>query len=163
VQADPEAAARAIVLRRLTLSPRTRSELAASLDERLIPIDIREKVLDRFTEVGLIDDASLATSFTDNRRERQGWSRRAIERKLRERGIDRDLVATVLQEVSGKDELATATALVRGRWKRVGALDPVTRQRRLVSMLARRGYSYSVSADAIKVVDDEFTIDLDSK
>ena len=57
---DPESVARTILLRRLAAAPRTRAQLAADLAARDVPGDAAERVLDRFTEVGLIDDAAFA-------------------------------------------------------------------------------------------------------
>ncbi len=142
--ADPEEVARAIVLRRLTASPRTRAELERSLRERNVPDDVGERVLDRFTEVGLIDDAQYAAAFTESRRQRSGWSRRAIAAKLRERGVPRDLILEALTDVGGDDEMHTARDLAGRRWERSGTLAPEVRRRRMAAMLARRGYSASV-------------------
>jgi regulatory protein len=150
--ADPEAVARSIVLRRLTLAPRTRNELTKTLDDRLVPADVRDRVLDRFTAVGLIDDEALAASFADSRRTRRGWSRRDIERKLRERGVAPDTVRQALDTVTGEQELHTATELVRSRWQRMASLDPAVRRRRLLAMLARRGYPMSVATTALQAV-----------
>lgn len=147
--ADPEEVARAIVLRRLTASPRTRAELERSLRERNVPDDVRERVLDRFTEVGLIDDAQYAAAFTESRRQRSGWSRRAIEAKLRERGVPRDVITEALVDVGGDDELRTARELASRRWERSGALAPEVRRRRMAAMLARRGYSATVVATVL--------------
>ena len=53
--------ARTIVLRKLTAAPRTRAQLADDLRRRATcPDEVAEQVLDRFTEVGLIDDPAFA-------------------------------------------------------------------------------------------------------
>lgn len=139
--ADPESVARAIVLRRLTLAPRTRAELERSLRDRLVPDEVAETVLDRFTDVGLIDDTQYAVSFTDSRRRRGGWSRRAIAAKLAQRGVPRDIAEEALSQVNADDELTTALDLARRRWPRTAGLDQHVRRRRMAAMLARRGYS----------------------
>ena len=59
VVANP-AAARDIVLRQLTHSPKSRLQLRQKLIEREIPEDVADSVLDRFEEVKLIDDAEFA-------------------------------------------------------------------------------------------------------
>lgn len=151
--ADPEAVARAIVLRRLTVAPRTRAELAKSLQDKLVPTDVAQSVLDRFTELGLIDDVEYAASFTESRRSRQGWSRRAIAAKLREKGVPREIADEALETVGGDDELRTALDLGRRRWERMAGLDREVRRRRLSGMLARRGYSYGVVSAVLAEVD----------
>lgn len=155
---NPEAVARAIVLRRLTAAPRTRAQLHRSLVDRGVPLETAEQVLDRFTEIGLIDDADYAATFADSRRVRSGWSKRAIAATLHERGVDRDLIDEVLATVGPDDEYASALALGRRRWTR-GTADPVTRRRRLVAMLARRGYRHDIAASVIAALEEEFPQD----
>ncbi len=151
--ADPESLARAIVLRRLTLAPRTRAELEKALRDRLVPDDVAHGVLDRFTDLGLIDDVEYAAAFTESRRLRQGWSRRAIAAKLRERGVPREIADEALDTVGAEDELHTALDLGRRRWARTAGLERDVRRRRLSGMLARRGYSYGVVAAVMAEVD----------
>lgn len=153
--ADPQSVARSIVLRRLTLAPRTRGELAKTLADRGVPDDAATAVLDRYTELGLVDDAELATTFAENRRTREGWSRRAIAAKLRDRGVDRDLVDEALAGMTADDEEQSALDLARRRWSRLAGLDAVTRKRRLAGVLARRGYSSDVVLSTITRVETE--------
>ncbi len=152
--ADPEAVARAVVLRRLTLAPRTRAELQRSLRDRLVPDDVAATVLDRFTELGLIDDVQYAESFTESRRRRGGWSRRAIAAKLSQRGVPRDVATEALAQVSGDDELQTALDLARRRWSRSPGIDPAVRRRRMAGMLARRGYSASIVSHVLTELEE---------
>lgn len=153
--ADPEAVARAIVLRRLTLAPRTRAELAKTLADKGVPEAASTTVLDRFTELGLVDDVALAGSFAENRRTRAGWSRRAITARLRDRGVDRDVVESVLAEMTSADEEQSALDLARRRWARLAGLDETTRRRRLAGVLARRGYSSQVVMAVVTQVEEE--------
>lgn len=145
--------ARAIVLRRLTLAPRTRAELQRSLREKNVSDEVAVAVLDRFTDVGLIDDRQYAQAFTDSRRRRQGWSRRAIAAKLAERGVAREVVEEALRDVGAEDELQTARQIARGRWERSAGLDRVVRRRRLAALLTRRGYSSGVVGAVLSELD----------
>jgi regulatory protein len=54
--ADPESVARKILLDRLTGAPRSRAELEKALARKNVPDDIARRLLDRFTEVGLVDE-----------------------------------------------------------------------------------------------------------
>lgn len=158
--ADPENVARAIVLRRLTMAPRTRAELAKTLRERLVPEDVAHRVLDRFTELGLVNDQLYAQTFTENRRSREGWSRRAIAAKLKERGVPRQELDDVLGSVTAEDEERTALDLAHRRWPRLRELEPAVRRRRLAGLLSRRGYSSSIVASVIAAVQAEAGEDL---
>src|ERR1700744_4712579 len=56
---DPEAKARQICLRLLTIAPKTRAQLSQAMRRGGVPAETAEAVLDRFTDVGLIDDAAF--------------------------------------------------------------------------------------------------------
>ncbi|HEY2549515.1 MAG TPA: RecX family transcriptional regulator, partial [Streptosporangiaceae bacterium] len=56
----------------LTSAPRTRAELAAALSRRGIPEEAAEEVLGRFTDAGLIDDATFASAWVESRHHSRG-------------------------------------------------------------------------------------------
>lgn len=149
---DPYAFARAIVLRRLALSARTRAELREALSKREVSVDVQDDVLDRFTELGLVDDVALAVSFVAHKTE-NGRGRRAIAYKLRARGIADEIIESVLSGVTDEDELLQARSLVARRWARMAHLDRPVRIRRLSGMLSRRGYSAHIVSGAIRQVE----------
>ena len=82
--------ARQILLRRLTDQPRSRAELAKALAKRRVPDDVATRVLDRFTEVGLIDDAAFARSWVESRQRGRGLARGRSPHELRTKGVDRE-------------------------------------------------------------------------
>src|SRR3954468_2138977 len=96
---DQEAVARAIALRLLTGAARSRAQLADAMARKDVPDAVARKVLDRFTEVGLIDDQEFARMLVRTRHSERGLSRRAIAVELRRRGIDDELAGSALEEV----------------------------------------------------------------
>jgi regulatory protein len=152
----PERLAREICLRLLTTRARSRAELATALARRGIPADVVEQVLCRFGEVGLIDDRAFAQAFVVSRHSSQGLARRALSVQLRARGVDAPTVTAALRELDGGTEEATARALVRRRLPGTAGRDPQERARRLVGVLARRGYPAEL---AYRVVRDELAAD----
>ncbi|NYI03076.1 regulatory protein [Allostreptomyces psammosilenae] len=132
--------ARSICLRLLTGAARTRRQLADALSERGIPEDAAEQVLSRFEEVGLIDDAAFAAAWVDSRHGTRGLSRRALARELRAKGVAGEVVESAVERVDTEAEEAAARALVERRMRATRGLDGRVRTRRLVGMLARRGY-----------------------
>ncbi len=137
---DPEQVARAIVLRLLTGAPRSRAQLAQALAKRDVPDEIAMTVLDRFTEVGLIDDAAYAGTLVRSRHAERGLSRRALAVELRRRGVDDTTAAQALEQVGDDDEVDAARRLVERRLAATRGLDTVTRTRRTLAALGRRGY-----------------------
>ncbi|MDQ3479941.1 MAG: recombination regulator RecX, partial [Actinomycetota bacterium] len=90
--ADPESVARAIVLRKLTGQARSRHELEVALAAKDVPSEVAARVLDRFEEVGLVNDASYADAWVQSRRSSRGLARRALTQELRRKGVSDDIV-----------------------------------------------------------------------
>jgi regulatory protein len=149
---DPESVARAICLRSLTQRARSRAELATALRKRGVPDDAANRVLDRFAEVGLIDDAALAAGFAHAQHHERGLARRAVAAKLQSRGLG-DQVDEALGGIDAADEQARARELVAKRRRALTGLPPEVQARRLVGLLARKGYpsglAYAVVREAL--------------
>jgi regulatory protein len=131
---------------------RTRAELAAELERRLVPETAATTVLDRFTELGLIDDAALADSFALARHTGRGQAGRAIAAQLRRRGVADEVITDALAQIDPASEEAAARQLARTRLARFGEVDTVTAVRRLSGLLARRGYSSATTSAAVRAV-----------
>lgn len=151
--ADPEAVARTICLRLLDMRARTRAELAAELRRRAVPDEPAAAVLDRFAELGLVDDAAFAEAFAVARHTERGHAGRAIAVALRRRGVADEVIADAIAEhVDPASEAAAAVRLAQTKLARMGDVDAATVTRRLSGLLARRGYSASVTYAAIRTV-----------
>lgn len=148
--AHPESVARTIVLNKLTAQARSRHELAEALAARAVPDDVAERVLDRFTEVGLIDDAAYAQAWVTSRQSTRGLARRALAHELRGKGVDEDVIRSSLQQVQPDDERQAAHALVARKLRSTRGLDRVTRTRRLASLLARKGYPAGLAMQVVR-------------
>ena len=148
--ANPESVARAIVLRKLTMAPRTRAQLADDLRSRDVPDEVAERVLDRFSEVGLVDDEAFAQAWVRSRHTGRGLARRALSHELRHRGVDDETVAEAVDTISPDDERTTATELVARRLPSTRGLARDARMRRLAGMLARKGYSSGLAMSVIR-------------
>jgi regulatory protein len=157
-EADPESVARTILLDQLTGRARTRSELATKLSSRGVPDDISARLLDRFEEVGLVDDAAFAREWVEQRQSGRGLARRALAQELRRKGVDDEVAREALDEIDPDDETEAARALVRAKLRSVRNLDRDKAVRRLVGMLARKGHSSSV---AFRVVKEELDVATD--
>ncbi|MGR7023311.1 regulatory protein RecX [Geodermatophilus sp. URMC 62] len=152
---DPESVARALCLRALTGSPKTRSQLADLLRRRGVPEEAAEAVLDRFGEVGLIDDAAFARAWVSSRQAGRGLARRALKAELRAKGVDGEDAEQALALVDDEDERTSARRLVERRLPSLRRVDRVTATRRLVGMLARKGYGGGLAGAVVREVLDE--------
>ncbi|MEE6274023.1 regulatory protein RecX [Georgenia sp. MJ206] len=143
--------ARTIALRLLSAAPRSRAQLAEKLAARDVPDDVADALLDRYEEVGLLDDAAYADMLVRTRHAERGLARRALAQELRRKGIDGDVAQAALEQVEDEDELTAARALVARRVAATRGLEREKRRRRLGGMLARKGYPPGV---AMRVVDE---------
>ncbi|MGO1053018.1 recombination regulator RecX [Crossiella sp. CA198] len=160
---DPVAHARDICLRLLTARPRTKSELAQSLTRKGVDPEVAEGVLARLDEVGLIDDAAFAEVWVRSRHAYQGMAKRALSVELRRKGVADEVAAEAVAAVDPAAEEERARELVRKRL-RGGSLqsaDEQTRIRRLVGMLARKGYSEGLAFRVVREELREANLDAD--
>jgi regulatory protein len=150
--ADSESVARKILLDALTGAARSRRQLRDRLAKRGVPHEVAERLLDRFTEVGLVDDEAFARSWAESRQRGRGLARRAIAHELRLKGVDDETARTVLDDLDPAQEEQAARALVRKKLPSLRDVDRTTATRRLAGMLARKGYPAGL---AFAVVRDE--------
>ncbi|KPI19874.1 Regulatory protein recX [Actinobacteria bacterium OK074] len=158
---DPVEQARAICLRLLTGTPRTRKQLADALRKREIPDDAAEQVLSRFEEVGLINDSAFADAWVESRHHGRGLARRALARELRTKGVDSALIDEAVGRLDTEQEEATARELVDRKLRSTRGLDRDKRLRRLAGMLARKGYSEGTALRVVRRALEEEGEDLE--
>ncbi|MFC5665559.1 regulatory protein RecX [Kitasatospora misakiensis] len=152
---DPGTLARDICLRLLTGAAKSRKQLADALRKREIPDEVAEEVLTRLEEVGLIDDGAFARAWVESRHSVRGLSRRALAQELRTKGVSGELAEQALAQLDHDDETEAARSLVDRRLRSTRGLERQTRTRRLVGMLARRGYSEGLAFRVVREALDE--------
>ena len=156
-----EEQARALCLRLLTARARTRAELSVQLVKRGYPDDVRDVVLDRLARVGLIDDAEFAEQWVESRRSSAGKGKRALAAELHTKGVDNDVITTVLAGIDAGAERDRAEQLVQAKLRRENLDGDQARvARRLVAMLARRGYDQTMAYNVVSV---QLNLELDRR
>ena len=150
-EASREEQARSLCLRLLTARARTRAELEGQLVKRGYPDDVSERVLNRLAHVGLVDDRDFAEQWVRSRRVNAGKGKRASAAELQTKGVDDDVISAALAGIDAGAERERAEQLVRERLRREKLADDDDTKvaRRLVGMLARRGYSQSLALDVV--------------
>ena len=138
-------------LRLLTARARTRAELAGQLAKRGYPDDVSARVLDRLTDVGLVDDAGFAEQWVHSRRANAGKGKRALAAELHTKGVDNDVITSVLGGINPAAERGRAEQLVRARLRRenLSDADDARVSRRMVAMLARRGFGQTMAYEVV--------------
>jgi regulatory protein len=150
LEADPEAVARTILLDTLTGQARSRQELADKLAKRGVPDDLATTLLDRFTEVGLVDDAAYARQWVESRHRSRGLAPRALAQELRRKGVGDDDTKAALEQIDEADERIAARALVDRKMRSMRGLDHQVATRRLAGLLARKGYSSGLAFSVVR-------------
>ena len=120
------------------------------LRRRGIPADAAEAVLDRFSDVGMIDDAAFAEAWVTSRHHGRGLARRALGQELRRRGVDGEIIKNALQRLDPDTEVETARALVARRLRAMDGVPADVAFRRLAGMLARKGYPPAVVIPVVR-------------
>ncbi|HET9186655.1 MAG TPA: regulatory protein RecX, partial [Acidothermaceae bacterium] len=118
----------------MAAAPRTRAQLADAMARRGVPEGVGVEVLDRFTEVGLIDDAAYAQAWVSSRQRTRGLAPRALAGELRQRGVAEPLIAEAVNAVDGDEVAAAARALVRRKARTMAGLPREVQLRRLSGM-----------------------------
>lgn len=149
-EADPGTAARNLALRRLTRAPQSRAQLEEALAAKGIPDEVARQVLDRMTEVGLVNDAEYAALYVRSRRASRGLAPRVLAQELRAKGISDELIEHELSAINPEDDRALAHALISKRLSATAGLDPQARTRRLANLLIRKGFSPGLAFEVVR-------------
>ena len=153
-ETDPYTRAKTIVYNQLAYSAKTRGQLRKKLQAEGFEAELIEPLLDKFEAAKLIDDAEYAQTFVAQKSRAKKLSRAALRRELAERGVRGEEAENALAQRTDEQEREDAAELVRKKLRPGMDLsdraekDKVTR--RLLGMLARRGYSSSVSMSVIR-------------
>ncbi len=110
-----------------------------------------EAAIDELVGFGYLDDARYARVFAEDKRTLEQWGSERITRTLRERGVDRGLIAAALEqlgEAAEESEFDRALQLLTQRFP-LGPAEPRDRDRAF-GVLVRKGYDTEVAADAIR-------------
>ncbi len=143
-------------LRLLADRARSRAELMDRLVRRGYSEGTANSVLARLERENLIDDADFAEQWVHFRHRDGGKAKRALAQELRHKGVADEVAAAALEQISGEDEAERAAELVRRKLSRKTidpAIDPALRERemrRLIGMLARKGYSPGLAYRTVK-------------
>ncbi len=127
--------------------PRSKEEVRRRMKRYDVEPDIIERVLEKLVAVDLIDDVEFAQFWVENRETFRPRSRRMLRHELGQKGLPDKIIAQALEQVDEK-EGARHLALKHGR--HLSLLDWPAFRQKLTGYLARRGYSYEITREAVK-------------
>jgi regulatory protein len=147
--ADEEAALRA-GLSALGRRSFARSDLLRRLRRRGHPEHAAAAAMARLDSMGLLDDLRYARNYVETRAER-GRGPLRLKRDLLALGVSGSVIEQALRShwPSGDVEPEVPRALALRRSRQLGELPRLTKRRRLLAYLARRGYTGRSANDAV--------------
>lgn len=104
-------------------------------------------------DAGAIDDRRFAEVYARELSEIRAMSRQNIRRELYKKGISREIINDIVEELP-EDEIPAIMDQIRLRY--AGCFDDEKGYRRMVAGLARRGYSFGDIKKAIREYTEEF-------
>jgi regulatory protein len=141
---DAVAKAVAYARRATSKTPMSEGRLRRRLADRDHPDAVIEHALERCRAEGIVDDASFARALVEEGR-RKGHAPLRIRKDLEKREFSTEVVDEVLATIGDRDLEAAAFGVARRRAEQLRGVDAETAYRRLVSYLARRGYTQALS------------------
>lgn len=143
-----------------------RGRAARDLERLLVrkgePAEFARLATERLIAEGFLDDQSYARAFVRSKSAGAGLARRRLQGELARKGVAREIADDAIAEVFADDEVDevnAAIALAQKRARSLGGVSGSTRQRRLYSFLARRGYPPDVISNALRAANEETLAD----
>jgi regulatory protein len=124
-------------LRYVAMRPRTRWEIETYLERKNGSPTLKEQIVNKLTNIGLIDDEKFAKAFVADRRLLRPTSRRKLIAELRKKRLASGIIEQAVG--SEKDEERTALAeVIAKKRKQAKYQDDL----KLMQYLARQGFNY---------------------
>jgi regulatory protein len=127
---------------------RTVVELRRHLERKRVEPDTIDAAVAELERQEYLDDARFARRYAEDRRALDAWGSDRIERKLRDAGVDAELIAAALGAQEGESELDAAVALLERRMR--GPLASDRERERALGLLVRKGYELDLAYDAVR-------------
>ncbi|WP_110513375.1 RecX family transcriptional regulator [Herpetosiphon llansteffanensis] len=137
----------------LAARPRSSQEIRTRLRKREFPDEHIDLAIEKLAQIGLVNDAAFARFWVENRQQHRPRGARAIQAELSQKGVKRELISEVLNELTDQDEeQERAFSVARSALRRY-ANEPTKMafSRKMAGLLQRRGFGF----DTIKPVLDQ--------
>jgi regulatory protein len=150
-------------LRLLAARPRSEAELARRLRQKGFRDAVVQEVMTKLRALGYVDDRAFVAFWVAQRRTSRPRGIAALRQELRAKGITDELIEAAVTH-DAEEEFSAALALAQKHLGRLQQHDRVTQERRVIGLLQRRGFSWSVIRRVVREVfsgkagDDDFPL-----
>ncbi len=143
---------KAHAMRSLALRPLSRRDLVNRLAARGAGSAIAERVAQEMESAGFLNDAAYAEALVRSVTRSRPAGSRLLESKLRAKGVEREAAAAAVRKAASESDPLAEAIILASRRARLAPpkLDPRARARRLLGLLARRGFAPGVAAEAVR-------------
>ena len=125
----------------LSYRPRSETEVRRNLGNKEVDPETIERVIERLTRAGLLDDLAFARYWLKNRAQFNPRGARALRHELWQKGVNSSIIDHVLEDF---DEGSAARQVAETGASRLSHLPPQDFCRKLKGYMARRGFSYGI-------------------
>jgi regulatory protein len=120
--------------------PRSEKELIDYLKKKRTSSGLIDKTIQKLKKLKLINDQEFAVWWLEQRSTFRPRGKRALRAELFKKGIDREIIETVLEKTV--DELKLAQKAAGKKLKTLSKLPPDQFQEKMTGFLARNGFSW---------------------
>ncbi|HUD81345.1 MAG TPA: RecX family transcriptional regulator [Patescibacteria group bacterium] len=124
-------------LRYVSLRPRSEWEVKTYLDRKKFKQETVELILNKLSNLGLINDPAFAKSWIENRQLLKPRSSRLLKQELRKKNIAKEVIDSALS-AQPIDETANIIRIVENKRKQPKYRD----DQKIIQYLARQGFNY---------------------
>lgn len=144
------------VLNRIARRPRSSKEVQDFLGRTLYKQKKKAStisfIIRKLEDLNLINDLDFTRWWVENRLNYKPRGKYLLTQELRRKGISREIISGVLDEVglTKETELKHATQLAQKKVRVTSHLDKKKVEKKIISFLLRKGFSYDLSRKVIK-------------
>lgn len=138
-------------LRYAAMRQRSTWEMEQYLKRKQASPTLAEKILNKLSDIGLLNDETFARAWVQNRRLLRPTSKRKLQQELRAKRVPDQVIDRTLSEEAGDEQSALRALVAKKRNLPRYKADPM----KLMQYLARQGFSYSDIKDELSELGKE--------
>lgn len=103
----------------------------------------------KLRRLGFVNDETFARAFVETQKKTSGQGPRAIQQKLQQKGISKELQEQILHEYAGDEQVEIARKMAEKESRKNKAESPQQKETRIQQSLLRKGFSYEIIKEAL--------------
>ncbi|MDH4222944.1 MAG: RecX family transcriptional regulator [candidate division Zixibacteria bacterium] len=153
IQTETKKEAKDVSLRLLSYRMRSEREIRDKLKRKEFTKEIIDEVIENLKRMNLLDDYEFTSAWIRDRLSNNPRGKALLKQELYRKGIKEDIIKKTLKEYFSDEteELSLAKKLLDKRKKRYENLEPNVAKRRMSDFLLRRGFSYDIVKQVLKL------------